>query len=156
MSRDIHRSVFGSLGAVLVYGASLLVAGPVVGQPAFAAAQAGREAGSAPRRGGNPEAAKIKNPVLATPESVAAGKRAYGQLCASCHGPSGKGDGSVAGTDPPSDLTDGVWDFGSTDGEIFAVIHDGLPGKDMGGYGERLKETDIWNVVNFIRTLAQK
>jgi mono/diheme cytochrome c family protein len=150
MSRDIHRSTFAL--AVLVCGASPLVAS----KPAVATAQAGREGGTAPRRGGNPEAAKIKNPVPATPESVAAGKRAYGQLCANCHGPAGKGDGSVAGTDPPSDLTDGVWDFGSTDGEIFTVIHDGLSGKDMGGYAERLKETDIWNVVNFIRTLAQK
>jgi mono/diheme cytochrome c family protein len=141
MSGDIHRSTFGWLLAVLVCAASVLVA---------------QQSGTAPRRGGNPEAAKIKNPVPATPESVSAGKRAYGQLCANCHGPTGKGDGSVAGTDPPSDLTSGVWDFGSTDGEIFTVIHDGLSGKDMGGYAERLKETDIWNVVNFIRTLAQK
>jgi mono/diheme cytochrome c family protein len=141
MSRDIHRSTVGSLLAMVACAASLLVA---------------QQSVTAPRRGGNPEAAKIKNPVAATPESVAAGKRAYGQLCANCHGPTGKGDGSVAGTDPPSDLTAGVWDFGSSDGEIFTVIHDGLPGKDMGGYAERLKETDIWNVVNFIRTLAQK
>jgi mono/diheme cytochrome c family protein len=141
MSGDIHRSTFGWLLAVLVCAASVLVA---------------QQSGTAPRRGGNPEAAKIKNPVPATPESVSAGKRAYGQLCANCHGPTGKGDGSVAGTDPPSDLTSGVWDFGSTDGEIFTVIHDGLSGKDMGGYAERLKETDIWNVVNFIRTLAPK
>ncbi len=152
MSGDIHRSTVGSLLAVVACAASLLVAPKL----AVAIAQSGREGGTAPRRGGNPEAAKIKNPVAATPESVAAGKRAYGQLCANCHGPTGKGDGSVAGTDPPSDLTDGVWDFGSSDGEIFTVIHDGLPGKDMGGYAERLKETDIWNVVNFIRTLAQK
>jgi mono/diheme cytochrome c family protein len=152
MSRDIHRSTFVWLLAVLVCGASLLLAP----RPAVATAQSGRGGGPSPRRGGNPEAAKIMNPVPATPESVAAGKRAYGQLCANCHGPAGKGDGSVAGADPPSDLTDGVWDFGSTDGEIFTVIHDGLPGKDMGGYAERLKETDIWNVVNFIRTLAQK
>jgi mono/diheme cytochrome c family protein len=152
MSGDTHRSTVGSLVAVVVVAASLLVALP----SPVATAQAGREGATAPRRGGNPEAAKIKNPVAATPESVAAGKRAYGQLCANCHGPTGKGDGSVAGTDPPSDLTAGVWDFGSSDGEIFTVIHDGLPGKDMGGYAERLKETDIWNVVNFIRTLTQK
>jgi mono/diheme cytochrome c family protein len=152
MPRDIRRSTFALLLWVLVCAAPALVA-PKLG---VATAQSGREGRTAPRRGGNPEAAKLQNPVPATPESVAAGKRAYGQLCANCHGPSGKGDGSVAGTDPPSDLTDGVWDFGSTDGEIFTVIHDGLSGKDMGGYAERLKETDIWNVVNFIRTLAQK
>ena len=152
MSGDIHRSTVGSLLAVVAFAASLLVAL----ESAVATGQAGREGGTAPRRGGNPEAAKIKNPVAATPESVAAGKRAYGQLCANCHGPSGMGDGSNGGLDQPSDLTDGVWDFGSTDGEIFTVIRDGLSGKDMGGYAERLKETDIWNVVNFIRTLAQK
>src|SRR5580700_3850157 len=122
MSRDIHRSTVGSLLAMVACAASLLVA---------------QQSVTAPRRGGNPEAAKIKNPVAATPESVAAGKRAYGQLCANCHGPSGMGDGSNGGLDQPSDLTDGVWDFGSTDGEIFTVIRDGLSGRDMGGYGER-------------------
>jgi mono/diheme cytochrome c family protein len=152
MSRDIHRSTVGSWLAVVACAASLLVAL----QSAVTTAQANREGGTAPRRGGNPEAAKIKNPVPATPESVTAGKRAYGQLCANCHGPSGMGDGSNGGLDQPSDLTAGVWDFGSTDGEIFTVIRDGLSGKDMGGYAERLKEADIWNVVNFIRTLAQK
>jgi mono/diheme cytochrome c family protein len=155
--------VFGDSDAVLIaalfWGVSWLVAS----QTAVATANSGRESAAQSAvatgqsgRGGNPEAAKIKNPVPATPESVSAGKRAYGQLCANCHGPSGKGDGSAAGAEQPSDLTDAVWDFGSTDGEIFTVIHDGLPGKDMGGYAERLKDTDIWNVVNFIRTLAQK
>jgi mono/diheme cytochrome c family protein len=172
----------GTLFAVLIWGLALLVASrpaaataradparwtqsafataqadPARGtQSAVATGQAGREGGTGPRRGGNPEAAKIANPVPATPESVAAGKRAYGQLCANCHGPSGKGDGSTTGADQPSDLTDAVWDFGSTDGEIFSVIRDGLPGKDMGGYAERLKEADLWNVVNFIRSLARK
>jgi mono/diheme cytochrome c family protein len=164
MLRRVYRSLlwsFLSLPALVVCDVTLLGARQPAGReggarPAVATSQAGRAGPTAPRRGGNPEAASIKNPVPATPESVAAGKRAYGQLCANCHGPSGKGDGTVAGTDQPSDLTDGVWDFGSTDGEIFTVIRDGLAGKDMGGYAERLTETDLWNVVNFVRTLAQK
>ena len=86
---------------------------------------------------------------------MAAGKRFYTQFCANCHGPVGKGDGTTAGADPPSDLTDGVWDYGASDGEIFAVIHDGLTGKDMGGYAGRISDNDIWNVVNFIRTLSR-
>ena len=66
----------------------------------------------------------------------------------------GKGDGSggAAGA-PPADLTDATWDYGSTDGEIFGVIHDGTS-NDMGSYAERLKDADIWNIVNYIRTLA--
>ena len=56
----------------------------------------------------------------------AAGKRVYSRLCVRCHGPLGKGDGGGAGAGgQPSDLTDATWDFGSSDGEIFAVIHDG-------------------------------
>jgi mono/diheme cytochrome c family protein len=165
MLRRILRSAFASPWlARLVCGVSLLVLQrpalatmPADRAPGAQAAPAARgDGGTAPRRGGNPEAAKISNPVTATPESVAAGKRAFGQFCANCHGPSGKGDGTSGGSTQPSDLTAGVWDYGSTDGEIFTVIRDGLSGKDMGGYAERLKETDIWNVVNFIRTLAQK
>jgi mono/diheme cytochrome c family protein len=110
---------------------------------------------TAPRRGGNPEAAALKNPVASTPESLAAGRRFYTQYCANCHGPVGKGDGTTAGADQPSDLTDGVWDYGGSDGEIFAVIHDGLTGKDMGGYAGRISDNDTWNVVNFIRTLSR-
>jgi len=118
-------------------------------------ASAGQTPG-APRRGGNPEAAKRVNPVAASPESTAAGRRAYTQYCANCHGPAGKGDGTggAAGAQP-ADLTDATWDYGSSDGEIFGVIHDGTS-NDMGSYAERLKDSDIWNIVNYIRGLAVK
>jgi len=109
---------------------------------------------TAPRRGGNPEAAQLTNPVATGADSIAAGRRAHMRLCANCHGPSGKRDSTAAGADQPSDLTDAVWDYGSSDGEIYAVIHDGIAGKDMGAYAERLSEKDIWNVVNFIRSLS--
>jgi mono/diheme cytochrome c family protein len=110
---------------------------------------------TAPRRGGNPEAAKVKNPVPSTPESVAAGRQAYARLCARCHGALGKGDGGGAGAGgQPADLTDNVWDFGSSDGEIFSVIHDGTSA-DMEGYGERISDTEIWQLVNYIRSIGQ-
>jgi len=114
------------------------------------------QAPTAPRRGGNAEAAKRVNPVAASPESIAAGRRSYNQFCANCHGSSGKGDGNggAAGA-APADLTDATWDYGSTDGEIFGVIHDGTS-NDMGSYAERLKDADIWNIVNYVRTLAKK
>jgi mono/diheme cytochrome c family protein len=34
----------------------------------------------------NPGAAALRNPVAATPESLAAGRKAYDTNCASCHG----------------------------------------------------------------------
>jgi mono/diheme cytochrome c family protein len=106
-------------------------------------------------RGGNPDAAKVKNPVEAAPASLAAGRRGYQRLCSRCHGPEGKGDGSSATGAQPSDLTDRQWDFGGSDGEIFAAIHDGTSA-DMAGYADRLSDAEIWNVVNFLRTLAPK
>ena len=101
---------------------------------------------------GNPEAAKVKNPVAMSPESTAAGKRVYTRMCGRCHGPEGKGDGTAA-TAPVPDLTDGTWDYGGSDGEIFAVIHDGVSA-DMDGYAARLSDADIWNVVSFVRSVA--
>ena len=109
---------------------------------------------AAPRKGGDPEAAKIKNPVAASPESTAAGKRVYTRMCGRCHGAEGKGDGTAA-TAPVPDLTDETWDYGGSDGEIFAVIHDGVSA-DMDGYAARLSDTDIWNVVNFVRSAGAK
>jgi mono/diheme cytochrome c family protein len=106
-------------------------------------------------RGGNPEAARIKNPVQATAESVAGGKRSYQRLCTRCHGSEGKGDGTAATGAQPPDLTDATWDFGGSDGEIFAAIHDGTSA-DMEGYASRLSDADIWNLVNYVRALAAK
>ena len=108
----------------------------------------------APRR--NPEAQKIKNPVPSDDQSIDAGRKLYQRHCAGCHGPQGKGDGGMAlsgGT--PADLTDDTWDYGSTDGEIFVVIRDGVS-SDMQGYKEKLGEKEIWQVINFIRSLGAK
>lgn len=109
---------------------------------------------AAPKKGGNPEAAKIKNPVAASAESTAAGKRVYTRMCSRCHGSEGKGDGTAA-TAPVPDLTDAKWDYGGSDGEIFSVVHDGVSA-DMDGYAARLSDTDIWNVVNYVRSVAAK
>jgi len=103
------------------------------------------------------DAAKLKNPVTSSPASVDVGKKLYTTQCSACHGPSGKGDGSMASAlnpPKPSDLTDASWKHGATDGEIFTVIRDGAKGSSMRGYAARFKSDDTWNVVNYLRTLA--
>ena len=114
----------------------------------------GLQAPTAPKKGGNPEAAKLKSPVASSAESISAGRRVYSKLCTRCHGAQGKGDGGAAGA-VPSDLSTGQWQYGGTDGEIFSVIHDGTS-KDMEGYAARISDAEIWNVVNFLRTFAPK
>ena len=106
---------------------------------------------------GNPEAAKLKNPVAATSESVAAGKQVYTRYCAVCHGTTAEG-GSGSDISPPApDLTDAEWKRGGTDGEIFSVIKNGVPPDlNMEPWGDRIKDPDIWNVVNYVRSLAKK
>src|SRR5262245_30605064 len=116
---------------------------------AFAAAQT---------PGGNPTAAKMMNPVASSSESIKAGQGLYQKNCRFCHNTDAKGNGPMApeGTHP-SDLTDAKWDRGGTDGEIFTVIRDGAgPKFDMKGYKSKMTETDIWNVVNYLRSLQAK
>jgi mono/diheme cytochrome c family protein len=106
---------------------------------------------------GNPEAAKVKNPVTATPESVAAGKQIYTQKCASCHGTNGEGGPGNDLIPAAPSLVDEKWDHGSTDGEIFDVIKNGvLPELNMVPWSDTLKDPDIWNVVNYVRSIAKK
>ena len=106
---------------------------------------------------GSPDAAKVKNPVASTPESVAAGKPLFTRYCASCHGINATG-GSGSDISPPApDLTDAEWAHGDTDGEIFYVIKNGVPPDlNMEPWGDRIKDPDIWNVVNYVRSLAKK
>lgn len=111
----------------------------------------------------NSSAAALKNPVAATPESLAAGKKAYDTNCAACHGNRAQGAekagiaisiiAEMGGKQAP-DLTDGKWDHGSTDGEIFTVTKKGVPPTMMAGWEGRLSDIEIWHIVNYLRALA--
>jgi len=108
--------------------------------------------------GGNPEAKKLKNPVAATPDSIKAGQASFQKYCRFCHGADAKGNGPMApqGTHP-SDLTDAKWDRGDSDGEIFTVIKEGAgPKFDMKGFKSKMTDQEIWNVVNYLRSLQAK
>ena len=107
---------------------------------------------------GNPAAAKLKNPVKSTPASIKAGETAYGKYCKFCHGPDAKGNGPLAPKDMhPPNLTDAMWDHGSTDGEIFTSIKDGIgPKFDMKPMAAKIMDPDIWNIVNFLRSIGPK
>ena len=108
--------------------------------------------------GGSPDGKKMKNPVASSPESIKAGQAAFQKNCRFCHGADAKGNGPMApeGTHP-SNLVDDKWDRGSTDGEIFLVIRDGAgPEMKMKGYKGRIADPEIWNIVNYLRSIGPK
>jgi mono/diheme cytochrome c family protein len=106
---------------------------------------------------GNPAAAKMANPIAVSPESVAAGEKLYKQHCQFCHGPDAKGMPPAGDSGKPApDLTDVTWDHGSSDGEIFDSIKNGVrPDLYMEPWGDRLSDADIWNLVNYTRSLGK-
>ena len=105
---------------------------------------------------GNPEAAKVKNPVASTPESIAAGKTVYTK-CAPCHGVTGEGGPGNDLIPAAPSLVDDMWDHGSTDGEIFNNIKNGIgPDFNMVPWKDQLKDDDIWKVANFVSTIETK
>jgi mono/diheme cytochrome c family protein len=102
------------------------------------------------------EAARKENPVKATAESLARGKRQYGYDCAMCHGKDGNGKGDVA-VDmklPMHDHSNPATLKNRTDGELFYVIKNG---KDqMPPEGNRVKDETLWDMVNYVRSFAKK
>jgi mono/diheme cytochrome c family protein len=103
------------------------------------------------------DAAKLTNPVAASAESVAAGKQIYQRNCASCHGASGQGGPGNDLIPAAPSLVSGKWAHGASDGEIFDNVKNGVgPDFNMVPFKDSLKDDDIWNVVNFIRSIARK
>jgi len=112
-------------------------------------------AGREPAAQGNPAAAKVTNPVKSTPESIAQGKQLYQRRCASCHGSNGEGGAGNDLVGPAPNLVDATWEHGSSDGEIFDVIKNGIaPDFMMVAWKDDLKDDEIWSVVNYLRSMA--
>jgi mono/diheme cytochrome c family protein len=101
-------------------------------------------------------ASRQANPVKPTPESAAKGKKYYGYDCAMCHGKDGDGKGEVGGDMKikPSDFSALATLKDHTDGELFYIIKNGKGA--MPPEGDRLKDEELWNLVNYIRTFSPK
>ncbi|MCB0567019.1 MAG: cytochrome c [Phaeodactylibacter sp.] len=98
---------------------------------------------------------KMKNPVAADDDSVEMGEDLWKTHCKACHGKEGLGDGSKAAQldTPAGDFTVAKFQK-QTDGALFYKT---LEGKgDMPSYKKKIpNEEDLWNLVNFMRTLAE-
>jgi mono/diheme cytochrome c family protein len=104
----------------------------------------------------HPAAAQLKNPVAANDASVAAGKQIYDKQCAGCHGDTGKGDGAMGEelAPKPANLVDADWKHGSSDGEIFVAVRDGIKNTGMKPYARKMTPHQMWDVVNYVRSIG--
>lgn len=136
--RDAMRSI---LFAAAI-GAVTLVAG-------FPSAGGDEAPWEAPAR-----AARKKNPVPADDASAAAGKAVFTKECLQCHGAAGKGDGPAAKDlkVKPRNLGDDAV-ARQSDGALFWKLTEGRA--PMPSYDKTLSETERWQVINYVRTLAK-
>jgi mono/diheme cytochrome c family protein len=98
---------------------------------------------------------KMANPVKANAESLATGKELWAKHCQSCHGKSGKGDGTKA-----AQLKTPVEDLGKPDiqkqpdGVFFYKSSEGR--KDMPSFKKKIPDQeDIWSIINYVRTFKR-
>jgi len=97
------------------------------------------------------------NPLTPAAADIDAGKRLYVTNCAQCHGPAGRGDGEAGKSlnPPPADI---AWAGKlpiATDAYLYWTIAEGgAPvGSAMPPFKAALGETEIWQVVSYLRGL---
>lgn len=97
----------------------------------------------------------VPNPNPPTVRSIAAGAALYQANCAACHGVDAKGGGPLAGTTrvPPPSLVDHVGSH--RDGDLFYWIENGRPG-GMPSFAGQLSDDQIWDLVNYLRSIQRR
>jgi mono/diheme cytochrome c family protein len=96
----------------------------------------------------------LKNPLSASPEVLAHGQFMYENVCITCHGPKGAGDGIVTQLfpKPPSLMTQKVRDW--PDGQLF---HRPMRGQNsMPSHARQVDTRDIWSIVHYIRKMQKE
>ncbi len=98
------------------------------------------------------------NPIPATDESIAEGKRQYKIFCADCHGVDLKGNGYLYAQKlfpaKPQDLTsDYIQNM--KDGSLFYSITEGSASGLMGPHGTQITPENRWNIINYLRSVVK-
>ncbi|MDZ5460906.1 c-type cytochrome [Azohydromonas lata] len=91
------------------------------------------------------------NPLAGDAQAARSGEDLFGRNCQQCHNSRGKG-----GKGPQ--LIRGAWGPGgaNSDAFMFQTIANGRPNTQMGGFGGSLSETEIWQIVTFLRAESQR
>lgn len=100
---------------------------------------------------------KRKNPIPASPEVLAEARSHFADHCAVCHGNDGKGQtmfGQKLFPRAPDMTLEATRSL--SDGELFAIIENGIRLTGMPGWGDGTAESarGSWGLVHFIRNLS--
>jgi len=100
-------------------------------------------------------AAVTPNPTPPSPESINRGRELWKQDCEACHGASGRGDGPISANlqKQPKDLSKIALPPIFPDGVVAYRIANG--GEAMPAWKGVLSTDQIWDLINFIRTLKR-
>ena len=96
------------------------------------------------------------NPVSVTPEVISSGMSHFADHCASCHANDGSGQTEMGQHFYPRVPDLGLEPTrGLSDGELFAIIEDGVRFTGMPAWGDKSDESHLatWHLVHFIRHL---
>lgn len=93
-------------------------------------------------------ASELKNPYAGNRQAWMEGKKLFNAMnCAGCHAPGGGGGMGPA-------LSDKVWIYGGSPGEIYLSILHGRP-NGMPQWGTVLPPQAIWSLVTYVQTLSE-
>src|SRR5215472_2084597 len=97
------------------------------------------------------------NPVRASPEALAQGKKIFESRCQRCHGREGRGHGPEADPDHPAgNLTDRLRAAFNPDGVMFYKIWNGRLSPKMPAFRkEDLSKEEVWTVIQFVKTFRK-
>jgi cytochrome c oxidase cbb3-type subunit 3 len=96
-----------------------------------------------------------QNPLAADPQAAKLGEFQFRSNCAFCHGLGARGGGRGP------DLTRAQKRHGNSDADLFRTINEGVPGTAMPPNGATqqgvgMTETEIWQVITYIRSVQLK
>jgi mono/diheme cytochrome c family protein len=98
-----------------------------------------------------------------TKESIERGAKIFGANCATCHGPTGAGDGPQVKDmkndngqrTKPRDIARGIFKGGGDRDRLYHRIALGMPGTPMPASAATVKPHDIGDLVNFVLSLVK-
>lgn len=97
---------------------------------------------------------ELHSPIPMTTATVEQGKVLYEKFCIECHGPTGKGDGTVVakGGYPPPPAYDGSQLGSLPEGKMFHSITYGK-NLGMGSHASQLNHKERWLVIQYVKYL---